>query len=211
MNTQNQATQSTFSSEHDEHILVVKRSSLFPTTADAWQGLKTVNPENILTVIRREKEFHPRSLMETDPRYKQIIPYLIFSFDNTYFLMQRREETREQRLKNSYTLGIGGHMCQEDFMGTDIMDWAEREFKEEIDYRGNYAVETLGIINDDSNPVGEVHLGCALLLKGTSNKISIKSELKSGHLATLDECLAHYPLMEKWSQILLDHLKTLKT
>ena len=32
------------------------------------------------------------------------------------------------------------------------------------------------------DPVGEVHLGCVLLLTGNSSQISIKSELKSGQL-----------------------------
>src|SRR5260221_6383226 len=68
---------------HDEHILVVRRSHLF--TADAaWHGLKEVNIDHYMHIINHRKEFHPRSLMEVDFNYKQIIPYLIFQHDNNY-------------------------------------------------------------------------------------------------------------------------------
>lgn len=205
MTKQYQPEQSSYT-YHDEHILVVKRSALF-TDTQAWHGIKNTETDPILTLISQQKEFHPRSLMETDPRYKQIIPYLVFTHAGKYFLMQRRDQASEQRLKNKYSLGIGGHMRQEDFLGTDIIDWAQREFKEEIDYKGSYTVKTLGILNDDSNPVGEVHLGCVLLLTGDSADISVRSELRNGYLATLEECEKQYSLMEGWSQIVLDFLK----
>ena len=62
---------------HDEQILVVRRSHLFADNV-AWHGLKEVNFDHYLHIINHRKEFHPRSLMEIDPVYKQIIPYLIF-------------------------------------------------------------------------------------------------------------------------------------
>ena len=194
--------------EHDEQILVVKRTALFPD-GKAWHGLKRTGLHEFMTTITQEKEFHPRSIMETDPRYKQVIPYLVFTHGGKYFLMQRTAQASEQRLKNKYSLGIGGHMRREDFVTSDIMDWAQREFREEINYNGTHIVKPLGILNDDSNPVGEVHIGCVLLLEGDSSEISVKSELRSGGLVTLDECLPYYEMMEGWSKIVLDTLKIL--
>lgn len=206
MTLQNEQLTTASYTRHDEHILVVKRATLFPD-ARAWQGLKQSGVDDFLTVVELNKEFHPRSLMETDPRYKQVIPYLVFTHNNNFFLMQRDGSASEQRLKNKYSLGIGGHMRLEDFSGGNVIDWAQREFKEEIDYRGTYSVTSLGILNDDSTPVGEVHIGCILLLEGNSPAISVKSELASGRLATLEECMVHYHLMEKWSQIIVDYLR----
>src|SRR5579864_7392156 len=94
-------------SSHDEHVLVVKRSHLLPT--DAWHGLKKVDFDHYLHIIDHKKEFHPRSLMEQNPLYKQIIPYLIFCHEDKFFLMQRRSDASEKRLSNKLTLGIGGH------------------------------------------------------------------------------------------------------
>src|SRR5690606_7557172 len=105
----------------------------------------------------------PRSLMEQDQRYKQIIPYLVFTHENKYFVMQRTSTTTEQRLKNKYSLGIGGHIRQEDMNGNSIFEWAEREFHEEVSYHGNLEIIPLGVLNDDTNDVGKVHIGFVFL------------------------------------------------
>src|SRR5216684_3696302 len=115
---------------HDEQILVVRRSHIFAQDA-AWHGLKEVNFDHYLHIINHRKEFHPRSLMEVDPVYKQIIPYLIFEHDNHYFLMQRKSDASESRLRNKLTLGIGGHIRQEDMIENSLFAWALREFHEE--------------------------------------------------------------------------------
>jgi predicted NUDIX family phosphoesterase len=191
---------------HDEHILVVRRAHLF-ASEQAWHGLKEVNFDDYLHVINHRKEFHPRSLMEVDPVYKQIIPYLIFEHDNHYFLMQRKSDASESRLRNKLTLGIGGHIRQEDMAQDSLFAWALREFHEEVNYAGNVKVEPIGIINDDSNDVGKVHIGFALLLRGDSPDISVKSELKSGMLVSLDDCRIQKESMESWSQFVVDALQ----
>lgn len=191
---------------HDEHILVVKRSHLF--TQGDWNGFKQVDFDHYLHIINHKKEFHPRSLMETNPLYKQIIPYLIFEHDNKYFLMQRQSNASESRLRNKLTLGIGGHIRQEDMTENSLFAWAEREFHEEVSYSGSLTVKPLGIINDDSDDVGKVHIGFAFLITGDSSDISVKSELKSGTLVSLDECIAQKECMESWSSYIIDFLQT---
>ena len=191
---------------HDELILVVKRELLFKGQ-EVWHGLKTADIEETIFCIDQHKEFLPRSVMEQDTRYKQIIPYLVFMHENRYFLMQRQSKTTEQRLKNKYSMGIGGHINQEDMTSNSIIDWAKREFHEEISYAGNYTVEILGMLNDDSNSVGEVHLGLVLLLHGDSADIVVKSELKSGVLLSLEDAEFYYPNMESWTQIVYHALQ----
>ena len=187
-----------------EQILVVKRSILFNNEKDIFDGL-TTKLDQYLYRILEAREFKPRPEMEEDPRYKQIIPYLLFKHQDRYFLMQRMATSSEQRLKNKYTLGIGGHMREQDMeSGASIFDWAQREFHEEIDYSGNFSIKTIGILNDDSNPVGQVHLGLVLLLEGDSSDIRVRSELKSGKLVTPLECLDFYQDLETWSQIIFD-------
>ena len=189
----------------DEHILVVKRTALMKD--DTWHGLNQKNPAKYLAAIKAHKEFLPRTHMEIDPRYKQIIPYLIFKHDDRYFLMQRQAKASEQRLKNKYTLGIGGHMREADMRSDDIFEWAQREFHEEVNYSGAINITPLGLLNDDTNEVGKVHIGLVLLLEGDSNDISIRSELKSGTLLTLDECMHYYDAMESWSQLACEYIK----
>ncbi len=115
--------------------------------------------------------------------------------------MQRQAKASEQRHKGKFTLGLGGHIRQEDMSTDSIFDWATREFHEEVSYNGSIEIETLGILNDDSNAVGQVHLGLVLLIKGNNADISIKSELKSGTMMTLNELTSYYDDMETWSQM----------
>jgi len=205
MTAQQQKQAQTTSTHHDEQILVVKRDTLFPN--DNWQGLKIDNLEQCLAAIEQHAEFNPRSLMETDPTYKQIIPYLIFQHEDKFFLMQRSNNASEKRLQSKYTLGIGGHVRADDLQqGSSLFDWAQREFHEEVQYEGKIKIGTLGMLNDDSNEVGKVHMGLVLMLFGESEEISVKSELAGGELVTFDKLIEQLPNMETWSQIIVKTL-----
>jgi len=203
--TQNQSS-SVYQKAHDENILVVLRDHLFPQ--GAWQGIRQVDFAPFVSTITSHQVFAPRSHMETDARYKQIIPYLIFTADNRYFLMQRQAKSGDARLANKYSLGIGGHIRQEDIGSKSIFDWARREFNEEVNYHGNFEIEPIGILNDDSNAVGEVHLGFICLVKGDSTQISVNEELKSGVLLPLAEIRDYYENLESWSKIVFDFLSS---
>lgn len=193
-----------FIKKEDEKILVISRNILFKQKE--INGIEKVDFEYYQQLIQDNKEFLWRSKIETDQSYKQIIPYLVFNFEDKYFLMQRKSNANEVRLQNKYSLGIGGHIRQEDINSFNIVDWAKREFTEEINYSGNLKIESLGILNDDSNDVGRVHIGFVFLLKGSSNKINIRSELKSGTLLTLKNLSEYYENMENWSKLVFDYL-----
>ncbi len=224
--TQTQISPKNITKTPEEQILVIKREHLFPA-GEKKQGFFPENLDSYLELINKKKEFFPRSAMEKDPQYKQIIPYLIFThtppgtptdFSGAYdtknscagkqkfFLMQRTAVASEQRLRNKYSLGIGGHIRQEDLQENSIFAWATREFHEEVHYNGQLTVEPLGILNDDSNEVGTVHVGLVLLIHGNSDEICIKSELKQGALLSLFECKQYAPDMENWSQLVFEYL-----
>ena len=188
-----------------EQILVVKRSILFGNE-HAWHGVNNNNVESIVRTITNNQEYIERSFAETNQAYKQIIPYMIFTFGNKYFVMQRKATASEQRLAGKLSLGIGGHMRQEDMTGKTIFDWAQREFEEEVSYFGKLEITILGTLNDDSNDVGKVHLGLVLLAQGDNDQIAIKDEHKSGVLMTKQECLDKFDQFEGWSQLILQIL-----
>lgn len=204
MQKQKNNSKQVFIKKEDEKILVIPRNILFKDKKIT--GIEKIDFEYYQKLIQNNKQFLWRSQMETDQNYKQIIPYLIFNFENKYFMMQRKASASEARLQNKYSLGIGGHIRSEDISGFDIFSWAKREFAEEIEYDGNFEIEPIGILNDDSNDVGKVHVGFVFLLKGDSNKIKIRSELKSGNLLTLEECSKLYKNMENWSKLVFDFI-----
>lgn len=194
------------SSSLQEQILVVKQNTLFKNQP-AWHGMLTDKIDPIISTIMEHQEYMTRSIAETDESYKQIIPYLIFTHNNKYFVMQRKATASEQRLAGKLSLGIGGHMQQQDMTSNNIIDWVQREFEEEVSYEGTLRITTLGILNDDSSKVGKVHLGLVLLAHGDNDNIAIKDEHKSGYLMTKAECMERYDSMESWSQMILDFLQ----
>jgi predicted NUDIX family phosphoesterase len=202
----NNASTVLLSDKWNERILVIKRDNFFPN--GSWSGLKSVDFDYYLNMIQNKKEFIARGLAETDYSYKQIIPYLVFEHEGSYFLMQRKTTSSESRLASKYSLGIGGHLREEDTKGAGLFEWATREFEEEINYSGRLEIEPLGLLNDDSNDVGKVHIGFVFLLKGSSDNISVKSELACGELLSLDACKARYAAMETWSQLVFDFLQS---
>ncbi len=203
LQTKKQA-EKTINLKKDEKILVIKRKHLFHE--GEWTGLKQVSFDSYLGIITQKQEFAWRSEVEEDTNYKQIIPYLVFRHQGKYFLMQRKSTSSEGRLSSKFSLGIGGHIRQEDIKGKSIFDWAHREFHEEIEYDGTCSIQPLGILNDESNAVGQVHIGFAFLLEGDSNNINIRSELKQGNLVPKGTCKKHLDRMETWSQIIFAFL-----
>lgn len=192
--------------KQDEKILVVHRDILFPSgTFNGFLPMKSL--QSLETIVKKNKRFLWRSAMEVDARYKQICPYLVFNHENKYFLMQRKSSASEQRLKNKYTFGIGGHIRELDILDKSMEQWANREFNEEVFFHGSYETEAIGVINDERDDVGMVHTGFAYLLKGDTPDIKVRSELKHGELLTLEECEAYYDSMESWSQFVFNYLK----
>lgn len=191
---------------YSEEILVVRRNILFQNNP-AWNGINTTTFDTFVENIQRHAAYIPRAHAETNPAYKQIIPYMIFRFEQKIFVMQRKSTASEQRLANKYSLGIGGHIRQEDIIDNDIFSWAKREFEEEVSYNGSLKISKIGVLNDESTEVSKVHLGMVLLLEGDNENIQIKDEHKSGMLLTFTECKALYPLLENWSQMVLNFLE----
>lgn len=190
----------------DEHVLCVRRDELFPD--GAWYGFISEGLERYEKVIREQSFFMPRAEVEEDPSYQQIIPYVVFRHGDRYFLTRRLKASSEKRLRQLYSLGVGGHINPGDLENGDpIMDGLRREFEEEVEYSGEVDATLLGLINDDSSPVSKVHLALAFLVEGSSPEIAIKETAKlAGELLTLEEMRMYYLEMESWSQIVYDEL-----
>jgi predicted NUDIX family phosphoesterase len=214
MQKQNPSAQSkrqspVYNKKTDEKILVVKKNTLF--AFHVIDGLVSIDFNRYQKLIQKHKKFLWRSKVEENPVYKQIIPYLVFKHEDKFFVMKRKNTASESRLQNKHSVGIGGHIRKEDIKRANIIGWAEREFHEEVKYDGSFSIKALGLLNDESNPVGQVHVGFVFLLEGNSNNIEIRDEHKEGSLLTLDECFSLYNSMENWSKIVLDYLKNLET
>ena len=189
-------------SKDDEQILVVKSDILFEK--GVWQGLKTENLDYYLELIKNNCEFRRRGDMENDPSFQQIIPYIIFTHEGKYFLYNYLKKAGEQRLKNDYIIGVGGHINKEDVSGgADILETGrDREWSEEVEYNGKLEKKFVGILNDDRRPVEAVHLGLVYMFEGDTPDISVKEKDKmAGELVSLAE-LKKVENTEGWAPII---------
>jgi predicted NUDIX family phosphoesterase len=182
--------------KEDELVLVVPSDKLFEK--GIWQGLKTDNLDYYLELIKNNCEFKRRGDVETDNSVQQIIPYILFSFENKFFAFKYLAKAGEQRLvNNNYQVGVGGHINKEDLpaqagidSGDDVVETGMmREWDEEVNFKGNLISKKLvGIINDDANPVEQVHLGLVYHFVGDGADIQIKEiDKMEGNLFEIQE------------------------
>jgi predicted NUDIX family phosphoesterase len=189
-----------------ERVLCVRREDVFPD--GSWDGLVSDRLDAVQEAIRERSFFMPRGEVEEDPSYQQVIPYVVFRHRGRYLLTRRLKASSEKRLRHLYSLGVGGHINPADVANGDpVSDGMRREWEEEVVYTGAFDARPLGLIHEESAPVGRVHLGLVFLIEGDTPDIAIRETDKlAGQLLTLDEMRIHYLEMESWSQLVYDRL-----
>jgi predicted NUDIX family phosphoesterase len=190
-----------------EEVLVVARTDIFPD--GAWHGFVESDLDRRLEVVARRHTFKPRGEVEDDPEWQQVIPYVVFSHGDRYLLTRRLKQGSEKRLRHLYSLGVGGHINREDVVADAdlLVQGLTREFNEEVVYDGAWSHRLMGLINDDSNAVSQVHLAVVYEVRGDRPEIAIRETGKlEGELLRLDEMKMYYLDMESWSQLIYDHL-----
>lgn len=189
-----------------ESILVVRREYLAPYLTEDF-GLITEGVEEIVRVIEAHHEFRPRPEMETDPAYKQIIPYVLVTRGAEAFVMQRLKRGGEQRLHGLLSLGVGGHINPVDEAGGSALTAGlRREVDEEVAVERAASLTPLGVINNDRDEVGRVHLGFLFRLEAEGAVTVRETEKLSGSFMPIAALPALRDKMEGWSQIALEVL-----
>lgn len=194
-----------------ENVLVVPTSGINPLLT----GVFTANNlDRCLKFILANYSFRDRALVEEDPSFKQIIPYVVVRHGSRYLLTQRTSRQTERRLHGKFSVGIGGHINDTESLAPGqtaehiIEAGLERELNEEIHLRGQRQSLTLaGIISDDSTPVGQVHLGLVFVLETDSPDFAVnEADLMTAEWATLETLQERLDRMETWSQIALERI-----
>lgn len=201
-------------SKSEENVLVVRRE-LFDALG-AFQGLERDAERYLEAFLRRENNFFlPRNRAEDDPTHKQIIPYVVFTHGGRILHYVRGAKSGEKRLVAKGSIGIGGHINDSDeslfsFDREAYLAAVHREIGEELRLPGSYTDRMVALINDDSNPVGQVHLGVVHVVALESDDVrpGEKAIAELGFLSP-DELRARRDGLESWSQIVLDGWETL--
>ncbi len=195
----------------DELVFAIPTSKLRELITYKEKGFTHVSAQ-VLTNIVSKGLTKKRDQLETNPDFKQLIPYGLISCCNSYYLFKRSSKQTEIRLHNRYTLGVGGHMnpgLSHENGVQYILGQLKREFFEEIELLDNCIIENikfLGIINDDTIEVGRYHLGLLYHIRVSNQNIRIaESELMSATWVNEKQLAGSYNQLESWSQIAFDH------
>ncbi len=186
----------------DELVLGLPRDVLM---ADGgWQGVLHGDLAGRLALVERHGSHRRRGACETDPAWKQVIPYLVVIDRGSVFLMRRTRAGGDARLHDRWSIGVGGHVNPED---GGVAGGIAREWAEELDAPWEPEPVLVGLLNDDSTPVGRVHVGLVYLVEAEGRPVAVRETHKlEGAFATPAECRGVQDRMETWSSLVFDHL-----
>jgi predicted NUDIX family phosphoesterase len=199
-----------------EQVLVIRRS-LF----DELGSFHGLNPEisRYLPVFLQPGNhfFVPRAEAEEDPSLKQLIPYVVVTSGEKILHYRRGTGSGESRLLKKGSVGIGGHINDGDGLG-EAFDSAAyqralmREMQEELSLGSAFIERPLALLNDDTNPVGAVHLGIVHQCHLAEPEVTANEEAiaELGFLSR-EELAERNDQLESWSQLVLEGWGNLRT
>ncbi len=197
----------------EEQVLVIERKVL--EQVGMFQGL-AFDVANYLRefFVQGVPRFMPRSQVEKNPAYKQLIPYVLMSYQDKYLSYIRGRRAGEARLVGNRSIGIGGHINPADDMPLFDTDFYEtyltavkREVDEEVSVETSHTDSIVALLNDESNEVGSVHLGIVHHWILDAPKVS-KREQMITQMAFMTPAELHEvrDTLETWSGLCLTQL-----
>jgi predicted NUDIX family phosphoesterase len=154
-----------------------------------------------------------RSEAEQDKRFKQLIPYVLILCNDRILRYRRGKGGQETRLRGLFSVGVGGHISEEDHgLFSKQLGYGEgmrRELMEEVDIEAANEVP-VAVINDDSTEVGSVHLGIVHVVRVQSEEIvGRRSGIVGPEFIPVAEAIKDTSGYESWSRLCLENLTTL--
>jgi predicted NUDIX family phosphoesterase len=191
-----------------ERVLVLPRDQV-PGGCD-FRGLRPATGETLSELretVARHGAYLDRPVAEEDPSHKQLIPYVVVRDGGSVFLMHRTEAGGDPRLHGRASIGVGGHLNPVDEGEDALMAGLRREWAEELAADWEPDFELVGLLNDDGNAVGAVHLGVVFSVEAAGRPVAVRERDKLvGGFADADELAASTDRLETWSQLVAEAL-----
>lgn len=191
-----------------EHVLVVP--TLLFHEIGVFQGFHPDTGRYLETLLDPMHTLYlARPDAEEDPSYKQLIPYCIFRHGDSIFHYTRGTKQGEARLHAKKSVGVGGHIStlDRDSQQETYLAGMERELDEEVSIETGYREQLIGLLNDDSNDVGKVHLGVVHVFDLDQPQVLPREEsMIDAGFAPLSQLVEEIDRFETWSQICLKFL-----
>jgi predicted NUDIX family phosphoesterase len=192
-----------------EEVLVVPAARL--ADAGEFHGFRPFDAEfRRLLLDPAHLSYRPRSEVETDSNFKQLIPYVVLRCAGDLFHYTRGAAGTEARLRALRSVGLGGHISRED--GPPAADPYRagmlRELNEEVEIHGPWIERPFGFIYDGRTPVGQVHVGIVHLLE-LEEPLAWPREaaIDEAGFAPVRDLLRRRDEFETWSQFVLEEVE----
>lgn len=205
-----------------EFVYVVPRAELF---RDCYpQGFvpfgTVADCQRFAATVHEHGYFVERPFAERTPALKQVIPYTVVMVGARVLLLTRKKSGGERRLHDKLSIGVGGHVNPEDAQAAHpgpagaaqpslLEAGSARELAEELDIDGATELRAVGLLNDDSNAVGAVHVGLVQVLTVDGSVHVRERDVLDGRLVSpgdLHSMRRQGANFESWSAILVDQL-----
>jgi len=195
--------------------------------SELQQGVNRIGFDQFVGLTQGLVTIREREHLEQDPNYRQVIPYVMLAVRDKdgkalFVPYARTSQSGEERLRGNVSIGFGGHVDLADVIHEDsvinlvqtIGGAVTRELQEEVNFThgtGDHVDMPMfdgGLLIDDSNEVGKVHMGVlltCLLPEGTvvaskEDALEILPAMSATQL--LDSGLP----LENWTRIILEDI-----
>lgn len=212
-------------SKADEMVLCVKRVFIenILGTAPLREGFIEAKPETLKAILhhtvymrRGEGEVQKSFECEADPSFKQIIPYIVVRQGGMVMAYNRMKSSGETRLIGKASIGIGGHIGQQDELEAKrrsisvVEAAAARELNEELKvFEPTPEFRFIGYINNEDDKVGQVHFGVLMewsQWSGGKEPEPNSEDIGNTQFAQVRVLHEHYADFERWSQIVISYM-----
>ena len=207
-----------------QFILAMQNGGLI---SELQQGVNRIGFDQFVGLTQGLVTIREREHLEQDPNYRQVIPYVMLAVRDAdgkalFVPYARTSQSGEERLRGNVSLGFGGHIDLADVIHNDsVIDLVQtiggavtRELQEEVSFSHavgeNFDMPMFdaGVLIDDSNDVGKVHLGVLLtcLLPEGTVVTSNEEALEILPLMNAQQLLASGLPLETWTRIILEDI-----
>ena len=196
----------------EERVLCFERN-LFEKLG-VFQGL-SLDVEKYLPILTADSHIRylNRTEAEQDKNFKQLIPYALIICRDKILRYRRGKGGQEARLHGLYSVGVGGHISEEDHgLFTEKLGYQDamrRELMEEVAIDDIREVP-VAVINDDSTDVGMVHLGIVHVVQVADETLTGRCKgIVGPEFIPISEAVKNPASYESWSRFCLEHLNQL--
>jgi predicted NUDIX family phosphoesterase len=186
----------------DQYILCVPNKKLvnYPTGLVIGPQAEEVLKLPRISMLRAE--------IEDDPRFRQLIAYAIITCDDMVLSYSRAKDATEARLRGQYSIGIGGHIEDED---EDYYNGATRELNEELGLYP-YLPDPVAMLHDNTSMVEKVHIGIVHVVRLTDEDVkslTTNEELNNMQWINKNKLIEQIEVYELWSRLCIERINEL--